>query len=197
MKTITIKNETLSVEIPETEWQKSVESARLASAQRGHQTPEQWARGIILNREARRRQIAAEKERIEKKNKFIQDHAPQAWVFPITRCLDEFLPTGYYTLDPEGLLADTGVRHGWEAVADIGILYLATEHAGNTVDLDHGQADAMRRLDADCERNVMPMAQFDHLQRVLEPYNQQHHQTLDEHRKTLRLKFGVKQQLAQ
>lgn len=195
--TIVITNGTLNVELSQSEWHTAVEDARRATAQRGDQTPEQWARGIILNRESLRRRRQAERDALAAQTQFVRDHTPNtAWIPPIQRCLEEFLPTGWYSLDRDGLLADTGVRFTWEAVADVGILYLATEAAAESVQPTEEESKAMRLLDRDIDRNVMPLSQFDHLHAVIAPYAAENGKSVDVHRARLRAEFGVNAQTA-
>jgi hypothetical protein len=92
---------------------------------------------------------------------------------------------------------EDAAEYGWEAIADIGTLYMAGWAASDECRPTDDEASAMHKLDADCERNAMPMSQWDNLQRIIEPYAADHAAAVAKHRARLREQFGIRQHTAE
>lgn len=180
MKTLT--NAKISLRITDEEWNKSVESAKTAIPVRmGDQTPEQWARGILLSREFSRieRENLAAWAAAEKR--MIQENLPNPdWFELVMQCVNLFTADGRYTVHADGLhttdlLDDSRVIvFSWEQVCKIGITILSGFLASEELNMTDGERNAMRLLDRDARNGVMPFGQFCRMQDAVREYNENH-----------------------
>ena len=195
MKTITIQNDKLSLELTQEQWDQAVASAK--TALRGNQTPEQWARCIILTREARRLQRKNDHEAEMAQYGFVAKHITHPeWMEPVAVCLKEFLPTGWYRLTADGLLAqgvrpDSDFLMNWADVAYAGILFMATNMALADTSSTDQQSMAMRHLEKDADRNALPIGQFCHLQDITKPYFSDFQESAAKYRSQLSTKYNI------